>query len=881
VISTAQGGIVTMARKFKGSASRCDQWSLPDTLQDETLKRPKLEKRFFVPFSRNRDFVGREDELEQLHQVLTCKGNSSASARSVGLTGVDGIGKTQLAIEYVYKHEKSYPGGVFWINATEFRHSSLARLGKCLCSDVADHPQEEQVREFVNYVRKQKSLLILDDLINPTILNQPKYRQMIPPDSSCRILFTTLCLDLDDFQSIQVTALPEGMTLKLLLHHHRHKPILNPSHPEHKKAQAICDILGRLPLALNIAGAHLGRRPNLKLEVYYQRLLQDRDLRTLKDLSDRQKAAVDAVLRNLWAALGNELQSLLRVAAQLPEGAIIPTARLGLLTGRAQSASLAPVLRELEQNALVEKLRDDQVWLHPLVRTFVAKQIGKQTSIFRQSCVSNLVYAYENIAVLEDQAINRCVDALRDDIAAGINLLSKAPKTSEDIEERLESLYALLDVHPAQRNQQEWEVSFLKQILDQAAKLRLDCLAAKIAERLTQLGKHCLLKQWYTTREPRILKHDLCGHRASTRAVAVTPDGRFAVSASNDSTLKVWDLRTGQNKQTLCGHKSGVRAVAVTRDGGWAISASNDRTLKVWDLKTGQPKCSRQVRGGGILAVALTPDEQWIVSALEDGTLKVWDRKTLSKKQPLNGHHERPVTAVVVTPDGRRIISASYDCKLKVWSLKTGLVERTLNSHRGCVSAVVVTQDGHQAISASLDHTLREWDLKTGESDLLEDHKVPVKDMAATPDGYRIVSAFEDGTLKVWNRKTGKKHTLCGHQKGVTAVAMTPDGRWVVSASRDHTLKVWDLQAVPFPRGHKDGVIAVASRPKLEWAVSASRDGVLKIWELQTGDELVKFELGIELQSVTLSPDGKEILAGDKHGNIHYLRYNAPIPNAA
>src|SRR5690242_3504174 len=70
--------------------------------------------------------------------------------------------------------------------------------------------------------------------------------------------------------------------------------------------------------------------------------------------------------------------------------------------------------------------------------------------------------------------------------------------------------------------------------------------------------------------------------------VAVTSDGRFAVSASWDKTLKVWDLATGQTLCTLEGHTSGVCGVAVTSDGRFAISASNDKTLKVWNLRTGQ-----------------------------------------------------------------------------------------------------------------------------------------------------------------------------------------------------------------------------------------------------------------------------------------------------
>ena len=65
------------------------------------------------------------------------------------------------------------------------------------------------------------------------------------------------------------------------------------------------------------------------------------------------------------------------------------------------------------------------------------------------------------------------------------------------------------------------------------------------------------------------------GHTNSVRAVAVTPDGRSAVSGSEDRTLRVWDLESGQTLRTLEGHTSSVNAVAVAPDGRRAVSASS------------------------------------------------------------------------------------------------------------------------------------------------------------------------------------------------------------------------------------------------------------------------------------------------------------------
>jgi WD40 repeat protein len=95
------------------------------------------------------------------------------------------------------------------------------------------------------------------------------------------------------------------------------------------------------------------------------------------------------------------------------------------------------------------------------------------------------------------------------------------------------------------------------------------------------------------------------------------------VSASQDGTLRVWDLRGGACDCTLGGHTGWVRAVAPTGDGR-AVSASQDGTLRVWDLRSGACACTLRGHTGGVFAMALTGDGR-VVSAAEDLTLRVWD----------------------------------------------------------------------------------------------------------------------------------------------------------------------------------------------------------------------------------------------------------------
>jgi WD40 repeat protein len=286
----------------------------------------------------------------------------------------------------------------------------------------------------------------------------------------------------------------------------------------------------------------------------------------------------------------------------------------------------------------------------------------------------------------------------------------------------------------------------------------------------------------------------LKGHKADVWSVAVTADGRRAVSGSYDKTVRVWDLDAGTCVATLQGHSTPVRSVAVTADGRRAVSGSYDKAVRVWDLDAGRCVATLQGHTNGVSGVAVTADGRRAVSSSDDKMMRVWDLDAGTCVATLQGH-STPVWSVAVTADGRRAVSGSLDKTVQVWNLDTGACVATLQGHFASVTDVAVTADGRRAVSCSDDQTVRVWDLDAGTClATLQGHAGKVFGVAVTADGRRAVSSSTDQTVRVWDLDDGTcLVTLHGHTNRVFGVAITADGRRAVSSSDDKTVRVWDL----------------------------------------------------------------------------------------
>lgn len=212
---------------------------------------------WLVPHLRNPYFTGRAEMLHHLHALFK---QNRAQLSSYALSGLGGIGKTQTALEYVYRHHHDY-SAVFWITAetAETLFESFAGILSLLEVSVEKEREQQKIVERVmRWLNTRKEWLLVFDNVE----DLPLVKQFLPTTRQGTLLFTSR---LHSFESvaqpieIQPFSLEEGVQLLS----HRTRQQMQPTEHEQilpddlQAAQTLVQELGGLPLALDQAGAYI------------------------------------------------------------------------------------------------------------------------------------------------------------------------------------------------------------------------------------------------------------------------------------------------------------------------------------------------------------------------------------------------------------------------------------------------------------------------------------------------------------------------------------------------------------------------------------------------------------------------------------------------
>ncbi|MDJ0659686.1 MAG: AAA-like domain-containing protein [Crocosphaera sp.] len=358
----------------------------------------------------------------------------------------------------------------------------------------------------------------------------------------------------------------------------------------------------------------------------------------------------------------------------------------------------------------------------------------------------------------------------------------------------------------------------------------------------------------------------LIGHHNGVWGVDYSPEGNTIVTASWDTTLKLWQ-RNGKLLKTLTGHKNRVHKAKFSHNNQMIASASVDQTVKLWthqgellrtlemnapvyDLifsgddqriiaATGQTIQIWTIEGTllrtltghrtDIYDVELNHQGNIITSGSQDGTIKLWSQEG-DLLNTLEGH-DNAVWEIEWSEDDRYFLSGSEDGTVKKW-LRNGKLVQTLMAHQGSVMDIEFHRNDQVFISTGEDQLIKIWSMEGELIYTIYGHQDGVLDLAVDPQGKQLTSASWDGTVKLWQPNKPLWVDFLEHQGEIRGIAFNHNGEQIITASRDHTLKMWhpsDNSVISLKK-HLDGVSAVAFSEDNTFFASGSRDETVQLW---------------------------------------------------
>lgn len=243
----------------------------------------------------------------------------------------------------------------------------------------------------------------------------------------------------------------------------------------------------------------------------------------------------------------------------------------------------------------------------------------------------------------------------------------------------------------------------------------------------------------------------LTGHTRRVSSFAVSADGRYLVSGSEDNTIKLWDLPTGREIKTFTNgplDKGRVTYVAFLSGGrqilssGWALEG--DSITRVWNVSDGT-----ELRRYSTSVDTVSQDDRYALSVSKDRA-KLCEDLTAKELKDLHGREEFDCFSTACSHDGRHYICGSgrEDGILKLWDVSTGQ-RKTFSGHSNRVPAVSFSADDRLVISSSDDHTTRIWDTASGKQVAQYISFEDGEWIVITPEGYYNSSPNGDKHLNV------------------------------------------------------------------------------------------------------------------------------------
>lgn len=321
-------------------------------------------------------------------------------------------------------------------------------------------------------------------------------------------------------------------------------------------------------------------------------------------------------------------------------------------------------------------------------------------------------------------------------------------------------------------------------------------------------------------------------HRYGSPFAVHSSDGKTLVCGNGTTKIWIFDTEPYKFRTTLNGHTAPINKVALSPDGTMfasanaskrIASASEGKTIRLWDIRTGEQRAILNGHADVVHDLAFSPDATMLASSSSDKTVLIWDVQSGEVLRRLIGHTDA-VSKLVFSPDGLTLASGSKE--VIVWNTTTG---RKRYAVKGPAS-IAFSKDGKTLVTSD-EWEIHLWDALTGEhKKTLSGHLDKSWTLAFSPDGKHLVSSGE--TVQLWDANTGKNLSTLSEKFGLGTIAFAAGGTILVGTSWS-TIELWDIplhQHLATRRGHSESATSIAISPKDGTIVTASYDGTIVLW---------------------------------------------------